>query len=233
MTLKRFIYSLVCAATLLFGATLPTYAQTSREYIREKIRSTNECKSVAITRTGGDAMLYGRNGYAAKGCPSDFNKALRELHDANEELQDIHITENERWCILYGTNGMRFHNLYNALEEEMRHYNSLNEHITTVTFNDDGDWVIVTQSHFSSSSYEIQEFLMAGCQEYGQLWTVCLTDDALIAVYERGFKFLGNVPSGLREALREAGSQHDVYIVKLAGTSWFFSCTDTYWRYNL
>lgn len=206
-------------------------AQSSRDYIKDRIRSLDECKSVAITKTNGDAMIYGKNGYSAKGCPTGFTNALHELNEDGETIQDINLSESGRWLILYGDNGARWSSLYTDLENKIRKYNDARETITTVTFNDDGDWVVVTTEHISASDSDLQKWLADGCKEYGKLWTVCITDDALVAVYEEGYKLLGDVPQSLQDALTSCRS--DVYVVKMAGSAWFFRATDGYWRYRM
>lgn len=206
-------------------------AQSSRDYIKNRISSLGECKSVAITRTNGDAMIYGDNGWSAQGCPVGFTDALHELNENRETIQDINLSESGRWLILYGNNGMRWSSLYTGLENKIREFNNARETITTVTFNDSGDWAVVTTKHISASDRNIQDWLADGCEMYGQLWTVCITDDAAVAVYEEGYKFLGNIPQDLKDALTSCVS--DVYVVKMAGTSWFFRATDGYWRYRM
>lgn len=219
---------------LLFASLamiLSMQAGTSREYVKQNIIEENECKTVAITESNGDAMIYGRNGWAADNCPSDLIETLHELNDMNEEIQDIHLTDDGRWLILYGNNGIHWNNLYYELKEKMSEYNNKGEKITNVAFNDYRDWIIITPKHISASSDELLEWLNEGCERHGQLWTACMTYDAVVAVYESGFKFYGNVPEDLKEALTTCSS--DVYIVKMSGESWFFRCTDGFWRYNM
>lgn len=217
--------------SLVLCVTISANAQSSREYIKQNIKEKNECKSVAITKTNGDAMIYGRNGYAAKSCPASFVNSLSELNDENVEIQDINLSESGRWFILYGRNGMRWESLYYSLEQKIEYYNEEGENITTVTFNDLGEWIVITTEHISASSQELQDWLVEGCDDYGQLWTACITDDACVAVYESGYRFLGDVPQDLKKALVDCDS--DVYMVKIAGTAWFFSSKDGYWQYSM
>jgi hypothetical protein len=225
--MKKYLFLI----SLILGVSFSVNAQNSRDYIKQNIREKNECKSVAISKTNGDAMIYGRNGYAAKACPSAFVNALSELNDENKEIQDINLSESGRWLILYGRNGMRWGDLYPSLEKKIKSFNDKGEKITTVTFNDLSEWIVITTEHISASSSEIQDWLVEGCDDYGTLWTACITDDACVAVYESGYRFLGDVPKDLKEALTSCTS--DVFMVKMAGSAWFFSCTDGYWRYNM
>jgi len=52
-----------------------------------------------------------------------------------------------------------------------------------------------------------------------------------VAVFESGYKYLGNVPEVLKQALREA--RMDVVHVKIAGTAWFFSDRNGRYRYSM
>lgn len=203
----------------------------SREYIREQIKKYGECRNVAITKTNGDLMLYGQNGYAADGCPDGLVTALRELNNEEKYINDVQLTENGRWLVLYGRNGYRYYNIPSSLERKLDYYNERAEEITSVTFNDGGDWVVITTEHISASEQWIQDWLVEGLEQHGQLWAVCITSDAMVAVYEKGYKFYGEVPSDLREALRE--SKLDVYRLKIAGTAWFFADKNGSYRYNM
>ena len=64
-------------------------------------------------------------------------------------------------------------------------------------------------------------WLKDGLEEYGQIWSACVTDSAIVAVFENGYKFLGDVPSDLKSKLDSV--DFDVYRMKIAGTAWFIS----------
>jgi len=217
--------------SILFFITMSAGAQSSREYIRQKIKEWGECRNVAITKTDGDLALYGRNGYAGVGLPYYLSKAIRELRDKNKYIDDIQITEDGNWLILYGDNGFRWSNIPYSLEKRLRQYNDDNEVVYSVTFNDEGEWIIISKDHYSSSDSRITAWLKEGNEEYGQLWAACMTDDALVAVYARGYKFLGAVPASLKEALRE--TKLNVYRLKIAGSSWFFADKKGSYRYRM
>lgn len=217
---------------LLSMMCMVSFAQTySRSYIREQISLHGECRNVAITKYNGDLMLYGQNGWAAKGCPSGLTTALHELNDNREYIDDVQLTDDGRWLILYGNNGLRWNDIPYSLEQKLRQFNSNREVITSVTFNDDGDWIVVTTEHISASDYSIQNWLKEGNDIYGQLWAVCLTDDACVAVYEEGYKFLGDVPEDLKRSLRQTSI--DVYRLKIAGDAWFYSDGKSRYNYNM
>jgi uncharacterized membrane protein len=211
----------VMMAVLVIMTCSMTMAQASREFIRNEIEKHGECRNVAITETNGDLMLYGRNGWAATSCPDDLTEALNELNDNDDYISDVQLTENGSWLILYGSNGFRWNNIPSSLEKEMKDYNRDGEEIYSVTFNDKGDWIVITSDHFSASEGWITDWLKEGEDSFGELWAACVTDDAMVAVYESGYKYHGNVPSDLKDALRK--SSIDVFRLKIAGTSWFFA----------
>lgn len=202
-----------------------------RSYIREQIQAHNECRNVAITEYSGNLMLYGRNGWAGTRLPQGLTTALNELNGDREYIDDVQITESGSWLILYGNNGFRWNGIPYSLEKKIREWNSANEVITSVTFNDAGDWVAVSKNYISASSQWIQDWLAEGGNKFGQLWAVCVTGDAMVAVYESGYKFYGNVPQTLRDALDT--ESRNVYRLKIAGTSWFYADINGSYRYYM
>ncbi len=215
--------ALLCFPILSYGQ--------GRSFIREQIQKHGECRNVAITKTNGDLMLYGRNGYAASGCPSSLTEALDRYNEEQEYIDDVQLTEDGDWLILIGNNGFEWSNIPYSLERKLREYNEDGEVVLSVTFNDNGEWIIIGKDHFSASNDEIREWLKRGNEKHGMLWAACLTDDAAVAVYANGYTFMGNVPESLKDALRE--TTKDVYRLKIAGTAWFFADTDGNYEYNM
>lgn len=222
---NRVLSIVVC---LLF--TIGSYGQ-GRAYIKEQIRIEGECRNVAITKTNGDLMLYGRNGCARSGCPQSLNEALTKLNSENEFIDDVQLTEEGRWLILWGNNGFRWNDIPYSLERKLREYNEDNEVVTSVTFNDASDWIIISQKYYAASDSRINQWLKDGNDMYGQLWAACITNDALVAVYSGGYRFLGEVPYSLKEALGK--TKLDVYRLKIAGNAWFFADIDGNYQYNM
>lgn len=202
-----------------------------RSYIRQQIDKHNECRNVAITKTNGDLMLYGRNGYAVSGCPLKLVEALKELNQENEFIDDVQLTENGSWLILYGDNGFQWRDIPYSLEIKIREYNRDGEVVTSVTFNDAGDWIVISRDHFSASNSSLSEWLREGLESYGKLWAACITDDAIVAVYANGYKFYGDVPYDLQRSLEKASV--DVYRLKIAGDAWFFADINGVGMYRL
>ncbi len=223
-----FALSAVLALALSFSES---YAQNGRSFIRESIAKYGECKNVAITKYNGDLMLYGDNGWAASSCPEGLTDALSELNDDAEKINDVQLTEDGSWLILWGSNGATWSNIPYDLEAKIRHYNDEGEVITSITFNDGGDWICITEEHISASDSRVLDWMSDGMDEYGQVWAACVTDDAVVVVYEKGYKFMGNVPDSLKDALAETSL--DVYRIKIAGSSWFFADKYGDYRYNM
>lgn len=215
-TILKIVISIMFALTYA-----PAFSQSSRAYIREAIEEWGQCRNVAITKTNGDVALYGLNGCARSNVPDNLDKALMELNENGELIDDIQLTESGCWLILYGDNGIRSSGIPYSLGQQLRKYNDDGEVINSVTFNDANEWIIVTNDRISSSDQNILDWLTDGQNEYGELWVACITDDCLVAVFERGYKFFGNVPDDLRESLKKADM--DVYRLKVAGNSWFFA----------
>ena len=226
---KRILFSLLAIFGLLFASNMS--AQNSRQYIRNSIDNWGECKNVAITRTNGDLALYGRNGWSGSGLPSGMQTALNELNADNAYIDDVVISENGNWLILYGDNDVRWSGAPSSLSDKIHEFHNRGDIITSITFEDGGRWIIISKEYYAASYGWIQDWLSDGADEYGELWSACVTSDAMVAVYESGYKYYGNVPQGLKDALRETSL--DVYRVKMAGTSWFYADKNGNFRYNM
>lgn len=203
----------------------------SREYVRKAIEEWGECRNVAITNTNGDLALYQDNGYAHYDCPEELNKSILSLHEKGEFIDDVQLTEEGKWLILYGDNGFLWYDVPASLETKLKEYNNEEEVVTSATFNDAGDWIIISTQYFSASDPEIEKWLKAGNEKYGQLWAACVTDDAVVAVYENGYQFTGNIPDSLQKALEE--TELNVYRLKISGDAWFFADKDGKFDYNM
>ncbi len=209
----------------------PANAQSSREYIRNAIKKWGQCRNVAITRTNGDVALYGQNGCAEANTPQGLSRAIKQLNNEGEFIDDIQLTERGRWLILYGNNGILWNDIPYSLEQKLREFNNNGEVITSVTFNDSGDWIVISTDYICASDYRIQNWLAEGFDIYGSLWAACITDDGIVAVFEGGYKFLGNIPNDLQTALKKTNL--NVYRLKIAGSAWFFADVYGNFRYNM
>jgi hypothetical protein len=214
---KRYISILLILSCLL---SLNVYGQ-GRSFIKKQMAEQNNCRNVAITKTNGNLMLYGRNGWAGSGLPARLSSALTELHDENSFIDDVQLTEKGRWLILNGNNGFQWEDIPSGLERQLKRYNNDNEVVNSVTFNDSGDWIIISEDYYNASSEALSEWLEEGNERHGELWAACITEDAIVAVFARGYKFYGNVPEGLKKALRK--TELNVFRLKIAGTAWFIA----------
>jgi hypothetical protein len=226
---RTFFMALVASVTLAAAVS----AQTSRAYIREQIERWGSCRTVAITKTNGDLAIYGSNGWASSGIPKGLENKIRSLNADGEYIRDVVLTEGGRWLILYGDNGYSWDGIPDGdpLLTKLREYNKQRQRITSVTFNDYGDWAVVTTNYFSASDNELMALLKECNEKFGQIWTVCFSDDGAVAVFEDGFRYRGNVPQNLKNALSR--TDLDVYTLKIAGASWFFADADGNYDYTM
>ncbi len=204
----------------LCGFSLEASGQVPRFLIKAQIDAWGSCRSVAITSTGGCLALHDDNDCVYTGLPAELSQTIEELRAAQEYIDDIQLTDEGRWLILYGDNGMRWHNLPSDLEKTIRRYNYNRELITSVAFNDKGDWFVISEEYISASSTELYGWIEEGVEQYGQLWAAHLTDDGLVLCYEEGYKFLGNIPEPVKEALR--ATWLNVYRAKFLPDGSFF-----------
>lgn len=196
------------------------FGQNSRAYIRNQIEKWGSCRNVAVTLTGGDLALNYNNAYAYSGIPSNLANAIKSLHDDSEFIDDVQLTEAGRWLVLYGNNGLRWYNIPSDLERQLRKYNDRGDVITSVTFNDKGGWIIISSEYITASNSEVNGWIKEGIEEYGQLWAAHMTNDGLALCYERGYKFMGNVPETLKNKLRE--TKIDVFRIKFLSDGTYF-----------
>jgi len=216
---------------LLFGCMSVT-AQNSRSYIKQQINKWGSCRNVAITMTGGDLALNWNNAYACSGIPRGLADALEELNEGRELIDDVQLTEGGRWLVLYGDNGFRWNDIPYSLEQKIREYNNNREVITSVTFNDKGGWIVISKDYISASSTEVYDWIKEGIDAYGQLWAAHMTNDGLVLCYERGYKFLGDVPENLKRKLKETNI--NVYRIKfLSDGTYFIADTDGNYSYYM
>lgn len=75
------------------------------------------------------------------------------------------------------------------------------------------------------------DWIKEGIETHGQLWAAHLTNDACVLCFENGYKFLGNVPQKLKDALK--ATKYDVYRIKFTKEgSYFFADQEghyTFW----
>lgn len=141
--------------------TVSLFAQNSRgrNYIKQNISEWGGCRNVAITDTGGDLALNGKNDYAyTAGIPQALADALEKYHDDDDYIDDVQLTEDGEWLILVGKNGCQWSNIPSELESKLRQWNEAEETITSVTFNDDGDWIAAIIDKLNAAKPGSSEF---------------------------------------------------------------------------
>ena len=108
----------------LLLSSLTTFGQ-GRKFLKDKIREWNECKNVAMTLTGGDIALKGKNGWAASGAPVSMTNKLSQLNDRNELIDDVVLTESGSWLILWGNNGVSSYGCPSSLDYKIKQWKRL------------------------------------------------------------------------------------------------------------
>ncbi|MCM1292519.1 MAG: hypothetical protein NC111_00980 [Bacteroides sp.] len=228
--MKKLLRPLIVAIVSMI--TISGFSQAnSRQYIRESIKGWGECRNVAITKRNGDVALYGStgSGYSCSDVPIGLKNALKQLHDDDQYIDDVQLTDNGSWLVLYGKNGMRWYGVPEDLESYLYKANNDDETITSVTFNDAGDWIMISDEYIRASSDALRDWISEGMEDLGKVYAACVTDDAVVVVFEEGFRYYGNIPDGLKKALNDTNI--DIYRLKVSGSSWFFA-DRTGKRYN-
>ena len=204
--MKTKIYALLFL--LMAFCIVPAFSQGNRSYIKQSINEWGSCRNVAITQYGGSVALNWNNAYASYGIPSLLASALKELNNKKEFIDDVQLTEGGRWLVLYGDNGFRWSGIPADLESTLRQYNNDREVVTSVTFNDNGGWIVISNDHVTASTSEVNGWIREGMESFGQLWAAHMTNDGLVLCYERGYKFMGNVPDNLLSMLKSKCFDH-------------------------
>ena len=198
--------------------------RSSRRFVREHIKKNGNCRVCAITKAGGDIVVCRDNNWASSGCPRRITDELQKISDSGQRIIDVSLTENGRFIVLYGENAASWNIIPPQMKEALRTYNDNGEELCSATMNDAGEWILVSSEHIACSNTWLKKWVDDGQDMYGRLRAAVVTADAAVAVFDGGFKFLGNVPPDLKEALKEA--DFDVRIVKIAGKAWFFANAD-------
>jgi hypothetical protein len=206
--------------SILVILTVQLSFSQGRKFLRDKVSEWGSCKNVAMTLSGGDVALNGRNGYAAMGIPDRMSSELSELNSKNELIDDIVLTENGSWLILWGNNGIESYNCPSDLDYKIEQWNNNSEIINSITFNDNGDWIMISADKYTASNTLIMEWLKEGENQYGEMWAAHVTNTGMAVVYERGYKFWGDVPYNLKKKIEDTNI--DVYRLKFLSDGAYF-----------
>ena len=193
-----------------------------REYIRERITEWNSCRLVAITKNGGDVAVAGKNSCAVCGaCPNKLWEALKEIHDQGHRITDVCLTDKGKWVVLFGKNGYRSNGLPEDMVNKLSRFHTDKETLLSATVNDNGEWVVISNKHFSAYPTEINNRLKEIMYKYGNICSVSITDDAGVAIFDRGYYWWGNYPKDLPESIKK--SDFNPSTIRMAGDSWFYA----------
>lgn len=224
MTKLAFLQKKLFAGLFLLGCMVaaPDLASAQEhDFVKNKIKEKGECRNVVITKEQGNIMLWGFNGWTASGCPKPLTDALTQYTNKRVEIRDVQLTEEGNWIIIIDDNGSTWSGLDESLTEKIKEYNDNGENLLTVTMNDKGDWIVISDKHISTSNHQIEDMIKDGLSKFGPLWTACITNEAVIVVFENGYKMGGQIPESLKEKLREGDI--DVHHIKISGDAWFIS----------
>ena len=207
-------------------------SRKDRSEMASSIRGWGSCRLVAITQTAGDIAINGGNGYYSKGLPSKMKDDLTDIRDKKEAIQDISLTEGGEYVMIYGNNGVKFsdgipYDMYNTLKL----MNTNREKILSAVLNDDGDWIVISDKSFDASSDYLRDMMSDGIDKYGAIYSACLTNDSCIIVYEKGYRSYGEFPAAFEKAIN--ATDINVYMIKLAGDSWFFADKEGHYQMSL
>ena len=193
----------------------------SRNFILNSMRQWNQCRSVALTQTQGNAAIYGRNDYSYKDIPNSLGERIKQIVNANEYIEDINISESGGWVVITQNNAY-WDRINSNLGDKILEADRNKENILSVAFNDRGDWILVTNKKYSSSNSDIQSWLLEGTNQRGTLFSVNITDDGIIAaVHDKGWRIRGNAPQDLINALNSTNLT--IRRIKINDRSWFFA----------
>lgn len=80
---------------------------------------------------------------------------------------------------------------------------------------------MISDEYIRASNAELRQWIVDGIENMGKVSTPCISENAVMVVCEDGFRYDGNVPADLLEAIRNT----DIHIfrIKISGQSWFFA----------
>ncbi|MBQ9475534.1 MAG: hypothetical protein IJU69_04685 [Bacteroidales bacterium] len=212
----------VIAALSLLPFSLGAQVLSSRAFIRSQIKHYGECRSIAFTKNGASLMIYGKNGFATNSCPKVLVSTLESVNSQDFSIDDVQLSESGGWLVLYNKLSCSWEKVPSDLESTIRNTYAANKPLRLAAFNDAGEWVAMdVDSKIYTSSQELRDWIDEGLRMMGALRYVCISEDAKIAIFESGYRAVGELPEPLRKALNEADFK--VGCVKTAGDSWFIS----------
>ena len=211
--------------------SIESYARDGRTYIKDAMKQRGACRTVAITETNGDAMIFTNNGYAYSSVPTRMGERIKELNSDGKYITDIHLSESGNWIILYENNGFTRAGLPYGLENLLLDWNNKGYKILSASFDDDGHWIAISEEEYRASDSSAQSWIKSGIYKYGKPISSCISDGIAVIVYEKGYQIMGTAPKGLVSAIKN--SSFKVRIIKATKTSWFISDGESAYRYYM
>ncbi len=222
------------ALTLIMGcAAMATFAQgnVDRQAIKTAIDDWESCRNVVLTRNKGCFAIEGSYNFVAQNIPEDLMKKLEELRENENYIDDVTVTENGLWVILYDTNDAAWSaGIPEGLKQAILEFHENNFYVRSISFNDKGQWAIVSKQRVKTYSAEVTDWLKEVSQERGDLWTVTIGENGILAVFEQWYASRGDIPQNLIDELEEP--QFDYYRVKFSDNYWFYATEDGDYKYN-
>ena len=203
--------------------------QSDVDYITAELEKTGYCHNMAITQYSGIVAIYGTNGFIQSGVPASLVSALEYCNTLGLTIDDVCLTEQGCWYITGDElNGAGYPADVDSFVEAAL---ATDERITCVSFNDRNIVVVISEGNIWCNDNRILSLLISGMQQYGYLYSVCITNKGLVACYEQGYVFDGSVPSSLKNYLQSPDTHiGDIHYVKFADDgSWFVA--DLYGNY--
>ena len=198
-------------------------AQSPRDGVKNTIKQWGQCRSIAFTRYVGNVAVAGRNMAAWANIPDSLARQLLSSANRNDGpyISDIQLTEAGQWVIV--GDQIITNVILPGLDNEIKRLASQRERIISVTLNDYGRWIILTDKSYSTSDTDTANWLRNNGSRLGALRVACLTfDNSLVAIFEKGTVYQGNLPQGLAEAINNTNLTISVLKIAPDGV-WFFA----------
>lgn len=109
--------------------------------------------SVAFTKEGGYAILYGKNGYRYWNVPDGLVKALRKAHDRQQTFLCVAISRYRGWYLITEESIYWGGDLPVSLKEHVNMESSKGGDVKMVGFNSYGGWFFTYKDQYGESKY--------------------------------------------------------------------------------
>lgn len=211
-------------------STLVTFAQDFTQF-KQAIDQYKSCRLATFTNSGCAMIVIGGNGFWMKGCPQAMNDQMNQIAAAGQTIVDVQVTEKQSWAVLYGANGYSTNGVPTSLNNKLKELNSGGQIFRSIAINDIGEWVVVTNTNIYFSDTDLQSAIVEDMGAYGNVVSVCLTDDAMLVVYDGGYGAYGEIPTTLSNSL--GSLPFNPTDIAIAGTRWVAADNNGSYSYNM